>query len=68
MTKHYEQRKAANERYLAKFERITYRVEPELKDRIKTHADLHDGGSVNAFITRAILETMIRDNEKKTEE
>lgn len=66
MTKHYEQRKAANERYLAKFERITYRVEPELKDKIKTHADIYDDGSVNAFITRAILETMSRD-KKKTE-
>jgi len=61
MTKHYEQRKASNERYLAKFERITYRVEPELKDQIKAHADIYDGGSVNAFLTRAALETMERD-------
>ena len=66
MTKHYDQRKAANERYLAKFERITYRVEPELKEQIKAHADTYDSGSVNAFITRAILETMDRD-KKRTE-
>lgn len=67
MTKHYEQRKAANERYLAKLEQIQIRVEAGGKDKIKAHAE-RTGESVNAFINRAIEEAMIRDNEKKTEE
>lgn len=66
MTKHYEQRKAANERYLAKLEQIQIRVEAGGKDKIKTHAE-SIGESVNAFINRAIEEAMIRDNKRKTE-
>lgn len=61
MTKHYEQRKAANERYLAKLEQIQIRVEAGEKDKIKAHADSM-GESVNGFINRAIEEAMIRDN------
>ena len=64
MTKHYDQRKAANERYLAKLVQIQLRVSPELKEEIRAHADAHDGGSVNAFITRAIMEAMENDNKK----
>ena len=63
MTKHYEQRKAANERYLAKLEQIQIRVEAGEKDKIKAHA-VSMGESVNSFIIRAIEEAMIRDNEK----
>lgn len=63
MTKHYDQRKAANERYLAKLEQIQIRVEAGGKDKIKAHAESM-GESVNAFINRAIDEAMIRDNEK----
>ena len=63
MTKHYDQRKAANERYLAKLEQIQIRVEAGGKDKIKAHAE-RMGESVNGFIIRAIEETMIRDNEK----
>lgn len=63
MTKHYEQRKAANERYLAKLEQIQIRVETGGKDKIKAHAESM-GESVNGFINRAIEEAMIRDNEK----
>ena len=32
--------------------------------KVKEHAEKYDGGSVNAFITRAIKETMERDKEK----
>ena len=34
------------------------------KEEIKTHAEKYDGGSVNAFIQRAIAETMERDEAK----
>lgn len=62
MTKHYEQRKAANERYLAKFASIVIRVKPEEKENITAHAAAN-GESVNAFITRAITETISREAE-----
>lgn len=65
MTKHYEQRKAANERYLAKLEQIQLRVEAGKKDIIKAHAESMRE-SVNAFLNRAITETIDRDT-KKTE-
>ena len=61
MTKHYEQRKTANERYLAKFEKILLRLAPEEKENIKAHADSLNE-SVNGFVLRAIRETIQRDN------
>lgn len=64
MTKHYQQRKESNEKYLAKQDTITIRVSKEsgLKDTIQAHAK--DGNeSVQAFLIRAIMETMERDNE-----
>lgn len=57
MTKHYEQRKAANERYLSKLEQIQIRVEAGQKEVIKAYAE-SKGESVNAFILRAIREAM----------
>lgn len=62
MTKHYEQRKAANERYLSKFEQIQVRVEAGQKEDIKAFAE-NNGESVNAFILRAIREAMERDGD-----
>lgn len=62
MTKHYEQRKAANERYLSKFEQIQVRVEAGQKEAIKAYAE-NNGESVNAFILRAIREAMERDGD-----
>ena len=35
MTKHYEQRKEANKRYLAKFEEVRIRITKEEKDELK---------------------------------
>lgn len=48
-----------------KYDRISLMVKRGEKEKIKTHAEKHDGGSVNGFIQRAIRETMERDNEKE---
>ncbi len=65
MSKGYEQRKAANERYLATQDRIVIRVSKEdgLKETITAHADSR-GESMQAFILRAILCQMERDREE----
>jgi hypothetical protein len=60
MTKSYEQRKASNEKYLAKLDEIKIRLPKGEKEKIKAHAE-SGGESVNAFINRAITETMTRD-------
>ena len=54
MTKHYEQRKAANERYLAKLDSVVIRLPKGTKDEIKQRA-AQQNESVNAYIVRAIL-------------
>lgn len=60
MTKLYEQRKASNEKYLATLDEIKIRAPKGKKDIIKAHAE-SKGESVNAFINRAIDETMERE-------
>ena len=45
------------------YDEIKIRVKKGMKDQIMAHADLQ-GESTNAFINRAIDETMQRDNEK----
>ena len=53
------------DRYNAKaYDEIKLRVKKGEKEKIKAHAEAHDGGSVNAFIQRAISETMERDQSK----
>lgn len=48
--------------YIAKtYDRINLTVPKGQKEVIKAHADKHDGGSVNAFINRAITNQMARD-------
>ena len=47
------------------YDRINLTVKKGDKDIIKAHADRYDGGSVNAFIQRAIAETMKRDAERE---
>ncbi len=66
MTKGYEERKAANERYLATQERIVIRVPKDggLKEAIQAHADAR-GESMQAFILRAIQAQMERDQVKE---
>ena len=65
MSKHYEQRKEANERYLSKMDEIRIRMPKEtaLKEAIAEHAK-ETCESVNAFILRAIAETIERDKQK----
>lgn len=57
--------KTSNEskaKYNAKaYDRIIISVKKGQKETIKAHADKHDGGSVNAFINRAITNQMERD-------
>lgn len=60
MTKGYEIRKESNKRYLATQDEIKIRLPKGRKDEIKAHAE-ERSESVNAFITRAIDETMQRD-------
>ena len=53
------------DRYNAKaYDEIKLRVKKGQKEKIKTHAERFDGGSVNAFIQRAIAETIERDKAK----
>ncbi len=47
------------------YDRINLTVKKGEKDKIKAHAEQYDGGSVNAFIQRAIAEQMKRDLEGK---
>lgn len=47
------------------YDRINLTIPKGFKDELKAHADVHDGGSVNGFINRAIRETITRDNEEK---
>lgn len=53
---------AYNNRFIAQsYDRINLTVPKGDKETIKAHADEFDSGSVNAFIQRAIRETMQRD-------
>ena len=59
-----ETRKRANDKYLKeKVEEFKVRVPKGKKDEIKAHAEAQ-GESTNAFINRAIDETMERDTAK----
>ena len=62
MTKHYEQRKAANERYLATQDKIMLRMPrgSGLKAAIQAHAEAR-GESANAFILRAVATVMAQE-------
>lgn len=61
----YDKNKKSAEKYLATMERITIRVSKEsgLKEAIQSHAERR-GESVNAFILRAVQETMERDSDR----
>lgn len=59
-----ESRKRANDKYLKeKVEEFKVRVPKGKKNKIKAHAETQ-GESTNAFINRAIDETMERDKAK----
>lgn len=53
MTKGYEQRKKANEKYLAKLDEIKVRVPNGIKDKWKDAAAMR-GLSLNQFIVEAV--------------
>lgn len=62
VNKYTEARKKANDKYNAKaYDRINIAVKKGKKDTIKSHAE-NNGESINAFINRAIDETIERDN------
>ena len=50
----------AHKKYIAQFVETKVRMTPERRDAIRVHADSR-GESVNAFLNRAIAETMERE-------
>lgn len=50
-----------------KVERLTFRVAKGKKDIIQKHA-AEQGESINAFLNRAVYETMERDEQEKAKE
>ena len=65
MAKYTEARKEGNRNWDKKnLDRLSIALPKGSKDKIAAHAIIHDNGSMNAFIKRAIDETMQRDNEK----
>jgi predicted HicB family RNase H-like nuclease len=52
----------AHKKYIAQFVETKVRMTPERRDQIKAHAESR-GESVNAFINRAIDETMEREGK-----
>ena len=56
------QRRATN-KYLEKFDDIRIRVPAGRKEELKAHAAAHDE-SLNAFIVRAITQTVERDKAR----
>lgn len=65
MSDNYQYKKKYNEKYLAKMDEIRIRMSKEsgLKEAIQAHAEA-TGESVQAFIIRAITQTMERDSEE----
>lgn len=49
------------------YDEVKVRMPKGQKEVVKAHADKHDGGSVNAFINRAITNQMERDNSSSTD-
>ena len=54
------QKRASQKWNTEKIDRLNIRVKKGLRETIQTHAQLRNE-SVNAFVTRAIIETMERD-------
>lgn len=57
MTKHYEQRKEANKKYLAKFDELKVRLPNGQKSTVKAAAN-ETGESVNEYMQNALLARM----------
>ena len=60
MPERTEALKRAQKNYIEKFSRVEIRMTPERRDQIKAHSKTR-GESVNAFINRAVDETIKRD-------
>lgn len=58
-----EAQRKATDKYLEKFDEMRVRVPKGQKDAVKAHAEAQ-GESLNAFINRAVTETMERDKGK----
>lgn len=65
MSDNYQYKKKYNEKYLAKMDEIRIRMSKEsgLKEAIQAHADSM-GESVQAFIVRAVTQTMEQDKKE----
>ena len=63
MTATKAQQRAVNKYMKENYDEIKVRTEKGKKERIKTHAESR-GESVNAFINRAIDETIERDQDE----
>ena len=66
MAEKTEAQKKAQQKYMEKFAVARVRMEQERYSAVQAHAHAQ-GESVNAFINRAISETMERDNKKAGE-
>lgn len=62
-----EAQRKATDKYLEKFDEMRVRVPKGRKDTVKAHAEAQ-GESLNAFINRAITETIDRDNTQEATE
>lgn len=60
-------RREANARYNSKFVEVKVRMTPEHRTVVQEHAASMDE-STTAFINRAIVETMVPDQEKKSKQ
>ena len=56
--------KKAQQKYMERFAIARVRMDRERYEKVQAHAAQKDGGSVNAFINRAIDETMERDAQE----
>ena len=68
MTVSKAQQKAVAKYMAANYDEIKLRVPKGQRDEIKNHAAVMGDDSVNAFISRAIRDTMTRDKAKKITE
>lgn len=66
MTVSKAQQKAVSKYMKENYDEVKVRMPKGQKDIVKANADKHDGGSVNAFINRAITNQMERDNTPDT--
>ena len=62
MTKHYDERKAANERYLAKLDEVRIRL-PKGQKSVWQDAAARAGESLNQYIIKAVQNRMDKEKE-----